>query len=1062
MYTLFIGLQYVGIIILIIGTIFIINQKPSKQQNLVLIMYIAMLINFVGYLLELKATTLNEAMQAIQISYLGKPVISLAMLFFCLSYCKVKVPKYISAALVAIHVFVIFLVLTYQYNTLYYTSTTFVHTGLFPHVVLGHGIIYIIYNSLMGVYVIAMYAACAYRYKRTNLAVVKAQLKKIRFICLFMMLCFIAFLCGATRGYDTTLIGYLVATVILSVSIVREKLFDTITMAKDLAIDDLNDGLIVLDNESRVLYYNNRAKHVYEELELDKQCIYVFAELDDIILDKGNLFKGGEVYEISSRMISSGNEILGKMYVLNDCTETYHNYRQIKEQSDIMKALKEQAERANVAKSAFVSNMSHEIRTPMNAIVGMTDILLRENLPKQDVEYLINIKNSGKALLGIINDILDFSKIESGKMELVDSEYEPMSMLSDFGMMFLSRLADKDVELVFDIDSRLPRVLYGDSLRLRQVIINILNNAVKFTDKGYVKLTIKVVKIVGDTVSLFVSVKDTGQGIKDEDKDKLFESYQQVNSKKNHNKEGTGLGLSISRQLVSLMGGEIELESEYGKGSEFYFTIRQKVVEAEPAAQIKSEDMADNHITAIFNSEVSENAFKDLAGAYGFQYINYEQFKTMDVELSHMFVDIRCYNSMKEEISGYTDRIQELCIVRNPLKDENPISDENHYRSVSYMNMPIYSLSFCNTINHEFISDKSDMIDSFDFTAPEAKIMVVDDSEINLMVAKGILAPLKMQLDLVQSGRAALEKIKSKEYDIVFMDHMMPEMDGIEATIAIRQMEESSDRHVPIIALTANAIVEAKNKFLEAGMDDFLSKPIDVEDMCAKIKKWLPQQYIIPNEESGISGKDMQNSYTTKDASRNLPKLNNIDVEGAIRYLGSKELYYDMLGNFYSIIDEKVSKLDKCLDDNMIRDYTIEVHALKNTARMIGAYQLSDMFADMEQHGNNQDAEYIKGKHTELMEYFISFKDILKSYGEADNAKKKPATRDEFNEMLSELTTAVNNYDIDGMDKAMGKINKVKVPAQCVELVNHLRASVADVAMEDILECCARLKSEFI
>lgn len=980
MYTIFLGLQYIGIIILVIGTIFIITQKPSRQQNIILVMYIAMLVNFVGYLLELKATTLNEAMQAVQVSYMGKPVISIAMLFFCLSYCKVKVPKFISVALISMHVFVIFLVLTYQYNTLYYTSTTFVQTGLFPHVVLGHGIMYIIYNSLMGVYVIVMYAACAYRYKRTNLAIVKAQLKKIRFICVFMMACFIVFLCGATRGYDTTLIGYLVATVMLSVSIMREKLFDTITMAKDLAIDDLTDGLIVLDNESRVLYYNNRAKRVYDELELDKQCVYVFAELDDIILDKGNLFKGGDVFEVSSRMISSGNEILGKMYVLNDCTETYHNYRQIKEQSDIMKALKDQAERANVAKSAFVSNMSHEIRTPMNAIVGMTDILLRENLPKQDVEYLINIKNSGKALLGIINDILDFSKIESGKMELVDSEYEPMSMLSDFGMMFLSRLADKDVELVFDIDSRLPRVLYGDSLRLRQVIINILNNAVKFTDKGYVKLTIKVVKIVGDTVSLFVSVKDTGQGIKDEDKDKLFESYQQVNSKKNHNKEGTGLGLSISRQLVSLMGGEIELDSEYGKGSEFYFTIRQKVVEEEPAAVIKSEDMADNHITAIFNSEVSENAFKDLAGAYGFKYIDYEQFKTTDVELSHMFVDVRCYNAMKEEISGYTDRIQELCIVRNPLKDENTIGDENHYRNVSYMNMPIYSLSFCNTINHEFVSAKSDMVANFDFTAPEAKIMVVDDSEINLMVAKGILAPLRMQIDLVQSGRVALEKIKSKEYDIVFMDHMMPEMDGIEVTVAIRQMEESSGRHMPIIALTANAIVEAKSKFLEAGMDDFLSKPIDVEDMCAKIKKWLPQQYIIPNEKSGISAKDMQNSYTTRDASKNLPKLNNIDVEGAIRYLGSKELYYDMLANFYSIIDEKVSKLDECLDDNMIRDYTIEVHALKNTARMIGAYQLSDMFADMEQHGNNQDVDYIRSKHTELIEYFVSFKDILKFY----------------------------------------------------------------------------------
>jgi CheY-like chemotaxis protein/HPt (histidine-containing phosphotransfer) domain-containing protein len=329
------------------------------------------------------------------------------------------------------------------------------------------------------------------------------------------------------------------------------------------------------------------------------------------------------------------------------------------------------------------------------------------------------------------------------------------------------------------------------------------------------------------------------------------------------------------------------------------------------------------------------------------------------------------------------------------------------------------------------------------------------------MVAKGILAPSRMQVDLVQSGREALSKIKDHEYDIIFMDHMMPEMDGIETTVEIRKMEEGTGRHVPIIALTANAIVEARNDFKAAGMDDFLAKPIDVADMCAKIKKWLEGHLVIPNEESGISGKDMQNHYSSQDASKDLPKLNNIDVEGAIRYVGSKDLYYDMLANLYSIIDEKISKMEKCVEDDAVRDYTIEVHALKNTARMIGAYQLSDMFADMERHGNDGDTDYIREKNPELMEYFASFKDTLAPYGEVSNGKKTVLTKEQFGNLLDCMINAVNDFDIDSMDVTMKKINKVKVPSECIELINHLRSCVADVAMEDVIECCERLREAF-
>lgn len=1060
MHTFLILIQYFGLITLFLGTLFILKQKPSKQQNYMLMLYVGTIIDFVGYMFELKATNLDEAMFAIQVSYIGKPVITIAMLLFCFSYCKVKIPKVLTNILIAIHLLVTISVLTYKYNTLYYTSVRFVHEGLFPHVVLEHGVLYWTYSVLMAVYIIVMFLACIYRYRHTTLAIVKNQIKKIIFVCIFLYFCYIMFLTGISRGYDTTLIGYLVATLIFSISLFRDKLFDTITVAKDLAVDDLDDGLIVLDNESTVLYYNNRAKHIYGELDNKKQYTDILNELDNYIINKEKLFKNGEAYDVASRMISSDSTLYGKMYILTDFTENYHQYRQIKEQNDIMKGLKEQAERANMAKSAFLSNMSHEIRTPMNAIVGMTDILLRENLPKQDMEYLINIKNSGKALLGIINDILDFSKIESGKMELVDGEYEPMSMLSDLGMMFLSRLSEKNVDLVFDIDANLPKMLYGDSLRIRQILINLLNNAVKFTDEGYVKLTISIAAKTDNEVSLYMSVQDSGQGIKEEDKAKLFESYQQVNSKKNHQKEGTGLGLSISRQLVAMMGGEIKLTSEYGKGSDFFFTISQKIVNPEQAAAIKDNNSGDNlFITGVFNSKVLEESFRKLAKEYGFEYVDFDSFKSSDMTVGRFFADIKAYNSLKDEISDYTDRISELCIIRNPLKSEKPISNEKYYQKVTYVNKPVYTLNFCNAVNHEVAASKSDTANEFDFTAPDARVMVVDDSEINLLVAQGILEPLNMKLDLAQSGREALDKYNSADYDIIFMDHMMPEMDGIETTQEIRKLEKVNGKHVPIVALTANAVVEAKNEFLEIGMDDFLSKPIDVKDMCAKLKKWLPEQYIIPLEQK--DKEELPNAFTAEDASKNLPKLNNIDVEGGIRYVGSKQLYFDMLANFYTIIDEKINKLKKCLEDNMVRDYTIEVHALKNSARMIGAYQLSDMFLDMEEHGDRQDIDYLKEKTPKLLTYFESFKDVLKTYGESGNENKEEVTKEVFDQYITSLEEAVNSYDIDGMDQAMKKIAGTRVPQNCVELVTSLRAKVADVAMEDILDICKVLRTTY-
>ena len=724
---------------------------------------------------------------------------------------------------------------------------------------------------------------------------------------------------------------------------------------------------------------------------------------------------------------------------------------------------KEKAEAANEAKSAFLSNMSHEIRTPMNAIVGMTDILLRQEHSKQTREYLNNIKNSGAALLTIINDILDFSKIESGKMEIIEEEYEPMSMFHDLSMIFLNRIGEKKVELLYDIDKNMPRKLYGDGQRLRQIIINLMNNAIKFTESGYVRLSVKVNTCDKENMELMFSVEDSGQGIKEEDIGKLFDSFSQVDTKKNHQKEGTGLGLAISKRLVELMHGSIGVKSTYGEGSTFYFTLPQKIVDARPAARLKDATGTQSIVGIRLANETLKNQVKQLTDTYSVKWVDGEEIA--EVKVDFLITDEPTSIS-KEERSRLEEENGVLCVLQNPMVEN--LSN----RKGTILNKPLYSLNFCQLLNREELTFKSEAEEEMHFTAPQANILVVDDNEMNLKVAKGLLAPFQMQIDVALNGKEAVAMVQEKQYHIVFMDHMMPVMDGIEATRAIRSLEGEAYQKLPIVALSANATSEARELFLQEKMDDFVAKPIKVKEIGKCVLKWLPEELVMEAEntaetvaDSASEGdfgtaKSMQADGSASAGADDLPVIDGLDVAEGIKNCGSKKLFVELLGDFYKLIEPKSTKLEKCLADGMIRDFTIEVHALKNTSRMIGAMELSELFYEMEQLGNAGEQKQIEARTPEVLALYRSYKSVLAPYGKLAQEAQEQVSYETMQQTLMRLHDAMDSFDLDGADAAMKELESYAFPEDMQPMMEQLGAYVADVAMEDVMELTEAMREK--
>lgn len=641
-------------------------------------------------------------------------------------------------------------------------------------------------------------------------------------------------------------------------------------------------------------------------------------------------------------------------------------------QSEELRLAKIAAEDANRAKSDFLANMSHEIRTPMNAIVGMCELILRENDISNIVrERCVNIQNSGKSLLSIINNILDFSKIESGNMELIEDKFNISSVLEEVINMTVTRKGCKKIEIIVLADPNIPCGLIGDEVCIKQIIINLMTNAVKFTHSGAVTLSVSHI-VQEDSIILKISVEDTGIGITEENLNRLFTSFQQLDTRKNRSIEGTGLGLAISKRLLTQMGGTINVSSVYGQGSVFSFEIPLKISDARPFISVNKPEKLYAAVFIDFekieNSVVKKqyttlmNEISSLLGVKMVHTVSLSELKTTISErkITHCFIG-------KEEYIENKDYFDKISLELNVSLIQDITDSIQLPASIKCIYKPFYVMSVALALNNE--ADNYNKIErlssSVSFTAPKARVLIVDDAEINLKVASGLMQPYNMELITADSGPSAINKIRFQNIDLVFMDHMMPEMDGVEATRIIRSMNGEYYKKLPIIALTANAVNGAREMFKESDFNDFIAKPIELLALDRVLKKWIPADKIETLTSKDNTTDDLKNN------SNNINKEKHILVSKGLTYTsGNKDVYYEILEMFVQDGIEKLEQLNSYVENEDWKNYIIKVHALKSTSLTIGAVMLSEFAKKLELAGKSEDFGIIRKENKKLLKLY--------------------------------------------------------------------------------------------
>ncbi len=711
--------------------------------------------------------------------------------------------------------------------------------------------------------------------------------------------------------------------------------------------------------------------------------------------------------------------------------------------------------KAEQSKDDFMANVSHEIRTPINTVCGMSEMLLREDLSESAREYTFDIQTAGRNLLSVVSDILDFSELESGKMDLIEEPYNITSTVNDVMNMAVALKNNKNVELIVDCDASIPRNLLGDEQKLRRVIMNLVSNAIKFTREGCVLIRFSARKEEYG-INLTVSVKDTGIGIQKENLEKLFTTFNQVDTKKNREEGGIGLGLAISQAIVKKMGGFITVKSTYGKGSEVQFVIPQKVLEDEPIVTVKNPDKI--RVLGYINMEKYDysairEGYADSIERMARQLrVSFQLCRNLPElkrriekkKYTHVFISWEEYCEDKP----YFDALAEKTKVVLILDREN---DSNVNRKLLKIYKPFYVLSAVSVINGESVvqSIDSSTYANHRFIAPKASVLVVDDNIMNLRVVEGLLRPYRIKVFTATSGKEALQKLDTMEYDFVFMDHMMPEMDGVETLYHIRQKQGNYFKTLPVIALTANAISGAREMFLSEGFADFVAKPIELSVLERVLRRYIPEDKIIKVEEYETTKQEKTKLPSEEKREHNL-SMQGINVQQGIVYCGGLlEDYIDVVSAYYKTGLHKIQEIEDSYQKKDWKNYTILVHAVKSTSLGIGAEELSEMAKALEAAGQSSDEAYIKEHHEAMMQEYHKIMDVIK---ENIITEKTEDPSSDTDAAKIEDTSEEHASEECGTDKEIGKDRLTELFTQLAEQLDTFESTAVEELLKELFQ----------
>ncbi|MCM1159808.1 MAG: response regulator [Roseburia sp.] len=606
---------------------------------------------------------------------------------------------------------------------------------------------------------------------------------------------------------------------------------------------------------------------------------------------------------------------------------------------------KQRAQQSSESKGRFLANMSHEIRTPIHAVLGMDAMILRESKDPQIREYALDIQNAGQTLLSLINDILDISKIESGKLEILPVEYDFSSLIHDVMNMTVMRAKDKGLTVKLLVDRGLPSRLWGDDVRIRQILMNLLSNAVKYTETGSVTLKVSAV-MQGELAKLEFRVEDTGIGIREEDIEKLYHEFERIEEQRNRKIEGTGLGMNITTQLLERMGSRLQVESVYGKGSVFSFILEQKIVSHEPIGDL-------------------EARIKNQAETYSYQVM---------------------------------------------------------------------------------------------FTAPKAQVLIVDDNAVNRRVFVNLLKATKMQVDEAAGGEECLELVRQKGYDLIFLDHMMPGMDGIEVMHKMREWKEFPCKSTPVIALTANAVTGVREMYLQEGFQDFLSKPVNPEKMEKMIMELLPEEKVKHGDTKAVSfERGMQEAKEPEQPE--LPELEGIDWNYARLYCRDVAILKDTVKQFYGTMEAEAAQLRNFLEminkpeerNQGLRHFRIKAHSMKNSSAMVGAVSLAGVARMLEYAARDEMTDTIKNVTPVFLQEWESLREILKPLAEENKPDEKGEEPDYglTKELLNLLRKTMEEMDVDTADEIIEQLKRFAYPPDIrTEVMDNLCLAVINLDEE--------------